>query len=210
METYGSMEKKERVEFILEQMRLCLAVKDYIRTQIISKKINTKFFQEENTEVSHWRTFFSPSALPNFNLICLFSGPSVFESLCFLRSSTIHGAVLILLFATVSETKAEILQLNDPAGSTWRLLPLYLQTLQSHLWYSVYPGWKWKVAAGKEVLHTKCLYFHVANTHINTRSIYSSWSSSSVCCSWGFFNVMLTNWLVENSSNFLQDDISFT
>lgn len=49
------MEKKERVEFILEQMRLCLAVKDYIRTQIISKKINTKFFQEENTEVSHWR-----------------------------------------------------------------------------------------------------------------------------------------------------------
>lgn len=46
------MEKKERVEFILEQMRLCLAVKDYIRTQIISKKINTKFFQEENTEVS--------------------------------------------------------------------------------------------------------------------------------------------------------------
>ncbi|XP_078457602.1 26S proteasome non-ATPase regulatory subunit 12 [Lampetra fluviatilis] len=50
VETFGSMEKKEKVEFILEQMRLCLAVKDYIRTQIISKKINTKFFQEENTE----------------------------------------------------------------------------------------------------------------------------------------------------------------
>lgn len=45
------MEKKEKVEFILEQMRLCIAVKDYIRTQIISKKINTKFFQEEGTEV---------------------------------------------------------------------------------------------------------------------------------------------------------------
>lgn len=52
VETYGSMEKKEKVEFILEQMRLCIAVKDYIRTQIISKKINTKFFQEEGTEVS--------------------------------------------------------------------------------------------------------------------------------------------------------------
>uniref|UniRef100_A0A8C5R8T0 26S proteasome non-ATPase regulatory subunit 12 n=1 Tax=Leptobrachium leishanense TaxID=445787 RepID=A0A8C5R8T0_9ANUR len=50
VETYGSMEKKEKVEFILEQMRLCIAVKDYIRTQIISKKINTKFFQDENTE----------------------------------------------------------------------------------------------------------------------------------------------------------------
>lgn len=51
VETYGSMEKKEKAEFILEQMRLCIAVKDYIRTQIISKKINTKFFQDEGTEV---------------------------------------------------------------------------------------------------------------------------------------------------------------
>uniref|UniRef100_H2MFU5 26S proteasome non-ATPase regulatory subunit 12 n=1 Tax=Oryzias latipes TaxID=8090 RepID=H2MFU5_ORYLA len=50
VETYGSMEKKEKAEFILEQMRLCIAVKDYVRTQIISKKINTKFFQDEGTE----------------------------------------------------------------------------------------------------------------------------------------------------------------
>ncbi|CAH4029424.1 26S proteasome non-ATPase regulatory subunit 12 [Pieris brassicae] len=49
VETYGSMDKREKVELILEQMRLCLAIKDYIRTQIISKKINTKFFEEENT-----------------------------------------------------------------------------------------------------------------------------------------------------------------
>lgn len=64
VETYGSMEKKEKVEFILEQMRLCIAVKDYIRTQIISKKINTKFFQEEGTEVGGEtpRRLFTPSA----------------------------------------------------------------------------------------------------------------------------------------------------
>ncbi|XP_064616223.1 26S proteasome non-ATPase regulatory subunit 12-like [Liolophura sinensis] len=47
VETFGSMEKREKVEFILEQMRLCLAKKDYIRTQIISKKINTKFFDDD-------------------------------------------------------------------------------------------------------------------------------------------------------------------
>lgn len=41
------MEKDEKVRFILEQMRLCLAKKDYIRTQIISKKINIKFFAAE-------------------------------------------------------------------------------------------------------------------------------------------------------------------
>ena len=38
------MDREEKVRFILEQMRLCLAKKDFIRTQIISKKISTKFF----------------------------------------------------------------------------------------------------------------------------------------------------------------------
>ncbi|CAG0902441.1 unnamed protein product [Darwinula stevensoni] len=50
VETFGSMDRKEKVELILEQMRLCIAKKDYIRTQIISKKINVKFFDEEGTE----------------------------------------------------------------------------------------------------------------------------------------------------------------
>ena len=45
------MEKREKVEFILEQIRLCLAKKDYIRTQIISKKVSTKFFDEKDTDV---------------------------------------------------------------------------------------------------------------------------------------------------------------
>ena len=47
VETFGSMEKDEKVRFILEQMRLCLAKKDYIRTQIISKKISIKYFASE-------------------------------------------------------------------------------------------------------------------------------------------------------------------
>ena len=45
------MEKEEKVQFILEQMRLCLATKDFIRTQIISKKISTKFFASETDQV---------------------------------------------------------------------------------------------------------------------------------------------------------------
>lgn len=47
VETFGSMQKDEKVQFILEQMRMCLAKRDYIRTQIISKKISTKFFLNE-------------------------------------------------------------------------------------------------------------------------------------------------------------------
>ena len=50
VETYGSMEKREKIEFILEQMRLCLAKKDSIRTQIISKKISSKSFVDESFE----------------------------------------------------------------------------------------------------------------------------------------------------------------
>jgi 26S proteasome regulatory subunit N5 len=46
VETYGSMERKEKVELILEIMRLCLVTHDYIRTQIISKKISTRFFED--------------------------------------------------------------------------------------------------------------------------------------------------------------------
>ncbi|EDO29191.1 predicted protein [Nematostella vectensis] len=51
VETFGSMERKEKVEFIMEQMRLCLAKKDYIRTQIISKKISPKFFDGDKEQV---------------------------------------------------------------------------------------------------------------------------------------------------------------
>ena len=45
------MDKDEKVDFILEQMRLCLAKKDYVRTQIISKKISTRFFTTETGPV---------------------------------------------------------------------------------------------------------------------------------------------------------------
>lgn len=52
VETYGSMDKREKVELILEQMRLCLAKQDFVRTQIISKKINIKFFEDiENQDL---------------------------------------------------------------------------------------------------------------------------------------------------------------
>lgn len=50
IETFGSMDKREKVELILEQMRLCLAKDDYVRTQIISKKISSKFFEDKEQQ----------------------------------------------------------------------------------------------------------------------------------------------------------------
>ena len=52
VETYGGMERQEKTEFILEQMRLCLLNKDYIRVQIISKKISARYFESEEEDVS--------------------------------------------------------------------------------------------------------------------------------------------------------------
>ena len=45
------MERQEKVLFIIEQMRLCLAKQDYIRAQIISKKISTKFFMSDTNAI---------------------------------------------------------------------------------------------------------------------------------------------------------------
>ena len=39
VETYGSMQKEEKLDYILYQMRLVLDLKDFVRTQIILKKI---------------------------------------------------------------------------------------------------------------------------------------------------------------------------
>jgi 26S proteasome regulatory subunit N5 len=52
VETYGSMEKREKIEFLLEQMRICLLKGDFIRTQIISRKISIRAFEDETFHVS--------------------------------------------------------------------------------------------------------------------------------------------------------------
>lgn len=48
VETYGSLSKKEKVEYILEQLRLTLAKKDFVRAAIVSGKINRKHLAEMN------------------------------------------------------------------------------------------------------------------------------------------------------------------
>lgn len=50
IETYGSLENKEKVDFILYQMKLVLARQDYIRTQILSRKISKRSISEKGLE----------------------------------------------------------------------------------------------------------------------------------------------------------------
>ena len=46
VETYGSMEKEEKLNFLLEQMRVLLLQKDFIRFQIISNKVSKKVLDD--------------------------------------------------------------------------------------------------------------------------------------------------------------------
>ena len=47
VETFSSMERKEKYDFILEQMRLAL-ITEYNQAQIISRKINPKIFNNDS------------------------------------------------------------------------------------------------------------------------------------------------------------------
>ena len=57
VETFGAMEKREKAEFLLEQVRLCLTQRDFVRMQIIANKVSKKVLDEEGFEV---RTALTP------------------------------------------------------------------------------------------------------------------------------------------------------
>jgi 26S proteasome regulatory subunit N5 len=50
IETYGSLEVAEKVEFILYQMKLVLMRKDFVRCQILSRKISKRHLSEKGLE----------------------------------------------------------------------------------------------------------------------------------------------------------------
>ena len=50
VETFGSLSRREKVEFILEQMRLNVERTDMARANMLSRKVNTKFFDDEEQQ----------------------------------------------------------------------------------------------------------------------------------------------------------------
>lgn len=50
VETYGSMDTREKLEFIMYQMKIMIKKKDMIRLLIVSRKLSKKSFVEENLE----------------------------------------------------------------------------------------------------------------------------------------------------------------
>lgn len=52
VETFGSMDRREKVDFILEQMRLLKLLGDWDKLGIVAKRINIKWLAEKEHEVS--------------------------------------------------------------------------------------------------------------------------------------------------------------
>lgn len=50
VETFGAMDKIEKTTYILEQLRLVLLKSDYVRAQIISRKINPKLMEPDDMQ----------------------------------------------------------------------------------------------------------------------------------------------------------------
>ncbi|XP_075658945.1 26S proteasome non-ATPase regulatory subunit 12 homolog A-like [Castanea sativa] len=50
VETFGAMAKTEKIAFILEQVRLCLDRQDYVRAQILSRKISPRVFDIDTSK----------------------------------------------------------------------------------------------------------------------------------------------------------------
>jgi len=50
VETIGSMDVQEKANYLLEQVRLVLAKRDYVRTEIIAKKLAVKQFNEPDAK----------------------------------------------------------------------------------------------------------------------------------------------------------------
>lgn len=44
VETFGSMSRREKTEFILEQVALCIEKRDWTQASILSRKISTRYF----------------------------------------------------------------------------------------------------------------------------------------------------------------------
>lgn len=57
VETYGALSKREKIEFLLEQMRVTLLKEDFVRAAIVSNKINRKALSEDGMEEHRVRFF---------------------------------------------------------------------------------------------------------------------------------------------------------
>ena len=118
VETCGSMEAREKAEFMLEQVRLCLAKKDWVRSKIMSKKIKRTVLTEQgyhDLKLKHCSlaTEFHIHEDDMYELandfLAVFNTPSVQESSA-KWTSALERVVLFVVLAPFGKDQADLLQ----------------------------------------------------------------------------------------------------
>ncbi|KAK3806341.1 MAG: PCI domain-containing protein [Benniella sp.] len=118
VETFGSMEKREKTDFILEQIRLCLLKRDYVRANIISKKINIRYFKEtdvQDLKLRYYDLMIEYSLHENEYLsVCkhyrqIYDTPSVKEDPIKAKKA-VENAVLFVVLAPFDNEQSDLIQ----------------------------------------------------------------------------------------------------
>jgi hypothetical protein len=68
IETFGSMSRGEKTDFLLEQVRLCIAAKDWLTAENMGRKISTRWFDSKDGDDS---TAAADDDAPKYNKIDL-------------------------------------------------------------------------------------------------------------------------------------------
>ncbi|KAG0244500.1 PCI domain-containing protein [Mortierella sp. GBAus27b] len=118
VETFGSMEKREKTDFILEQIRLCLLKRDYVRANIISKKINIRYFKEtevQDLKLRYYDLMIEYSLHENEHLsVCkhyrqIYDTPIIKEDSAKAKKA-IENAVLFVILAPFDNEQSDLIQ----------------------------------------------------------------------------------------------------
>eukprot|EP00123_Amoebidium_parasiticum_P015310 comp22891_c0_seq1/m.36181 comp22891_c0_seq1/g.36181 ORF comp22891_c0_seq1/g.36181 comp22891_c0_seq1/m.36181 type:complete len:450 (-) comp22891_c0_seq1:59-1408(-) len=161
VETFGSMERQEKIEFILEQMRLCLAKQDYIRTQIISKKISPRTFdknQFQPEKLRYYKLMIEMAEHENLFLdICkyyraIYDTPSVQEDPNQWKEVLKNIVVYVVLAPHNNEQNDLVHRINTDKNLL--ALPLYKELLQSFVTEEVQKWAQVKEMFGTELSNT--------------------------------------------------------
>mmetsp|Transcript_1790 Transcript_1790/g.3844 ORF Transcript_1790/g.3844 Transcript_1790/m.3844 type:complete len:482 (-) Transcript_1790:198-1643(-) len=140
VETYGSISKREKIEFILEQMRLTLMKKDYVRAYIVSNKIKRPVLEEEGMaelKVKFYTSltnYYKHEKEPMELAKCyhaIYSTPSVQEE----ESQWKEALTNTVVFLCLSEYSNEVKDMMERINRDFKLdkIPECKETLQSYL-----------------------------------------------------------------------------
>lgn len=125
IETYGSLEKKEKLDYILYQVWIMLLKKDYVRTYIISKKIDPPHLNDKGLEeqkVKYYNLMIEYYLHEKLHMDVARAYKMIYDTVkdndelegkLHIRKSSFENYILYLALAPYSNEKVDFLNITD-------------------------------------------------------------------------------------------------